>query len=244
MLKWRVAVASILAMFVFPVSAQVGNSPSGVNGRESAQGAELSHQAWRQRRNDFFGAALALQKSQGADQRAATIVSGVVAKFERDPLAFTPLEAMDIIGFVYMPRDSKSDLLRLLAMVAKYATLGWYDALRFGDDSSRSEIGQNEGFFKRAFLVGNTDAAPRLAGLMGSEPAAVAAAVAKGIAEADSSRGKVTYNVRWPTVYGLGPLVCATSDGKDCPAPKEVSKDMWDAAFSMAAERVATYYKK
>jgi hypothetical protein len=33
------------------------------------------------------------------------------------------------------------------------ASLGWYDALRFGSESGRAEIVNNEGFFKRTLIL-------------------------------------------------------------------------------------------
>ncbi|HVI53046.1 MAG TPA: hypothetical protein VM661_17690 [Candidatus Sulfotelmatobacter sp.] len=196
-------------------------------------------QDWQQRRVALF------QALNGKDKTKATAaLDGALTGFEKDPVSLTPMEAMDLYGVFYVPREGAANMQNLLKAVAMQATLGWYDALRFADESGRAEIENNEGFFKRAFLMGGGDGIKQLMDLMENHPADAAKAVADGITLARQFRDHVDYDEHWPTGYGLTAAQCGLNQGKACPPPPALPQAKWGAAFDQAAAFVTQYYRK
>ncbi|MBI3444059.1 MAG: hypothetical protein HY055_01510 [Magnetospirillum sp.] len=54
---------------------------------------------------------------------------------------------------------------------------------------------------------------------------------------------KISYDVHWPTAYGLGRLSCGLEGAKTCPPPPAMPKDKWKDSFAEAAAQVAHYYR-
>ena len=204
---------------------------------------KVAPQAWQVRRAEVAATVKAINDSRGKDQEAVGRLDGVLTAFEGDPLSITPLEAMDLYGVFYVPNEGATNIKGLLKMVASYAALGWYDALRFGDASGREEIRNNEGFFRRAFQVGNDDGTKQLLELMTNHPDDAAEAVQAGIAFARTVRNDVHYDTHWPSAYGLARMRCGMEGAKDCPPPPSLPKEQWDAAFTEAATVVEHYYR-
>lgn len=161
--------------------------------------------------------------------------------FQKDILSVTPLEAMDYAGQFLEPKDP-DDMASYLEMISTIATLAWYDALRFTDESGRVELMHNHALFKRAFLLAGDEMTQRMLTFLQTQPAAAAAAVDAGIGHAAAVRDRVVYDQRWPSAFGLGPLTCTLAPA-DCPPAPELPPEEWEAAFAHAAVTVTYYYR-
>lgn len=204
---------------------------------------KVQPQAWQVRRGDFAKTVNAINASQGKDQAALKRLDMILTDMEKSPMSRTPMEAMDIYGAFYVPREGETNMKSLLSMISAYAILGWYDALRFGDESGRAEIVNNERFFLRAFALSGEDGVKQLTVLIQEHPKEAAEAVQKGALIATTYRDKVQYDESWPSAYGLQRTICGMEGTKDCPKPQALPKDKWNAAFEEAVARVKHYYR-
>jgi hypothetical protein len=161
----------------------------------------------------------------------------VLTQFETQPFARTPMEDMDILGSFYFPKDKVETTLIL---VSTNAALGWYDALRFGSESGRAEIVNNEKFFARAFLIGGATTTTKFKDFLKDHPDMVRDSILQGLVIAERERKNPHHDVRWPTGYGLETVICA--QGGSCDPPKEMAADQWDKAWEDAKKRVTSYY--
>ena len=129
-------------------------------------------QEWQIRRGDFFRALKTANQGQGVEQEQARAkVSTSLETLKADQVSLTPMEGMDIYGAILLSAAGEADMKAMLMGIATIATLGWYDALRFTDESGWAEIYGNERFFTRAlelsggvkriadFLTGHPDEA-------------------------------------------------------------------------------------
>jgi len=199
---------------------------------------DTPQQDWQKRRQALFAVL------GGKDQaKASKALDAALTGLEKNPVSLTPMEAMDLYGIYYVPQEGGSKMSEILTMVAIQATLGWYDSLRFADESGRAEIVNNEGFFKRAFVLNGEQGAKQLTDLMSKHPQDTAKAVADGIAFARKLRGHVDYDEHWPSGYGLSVMQCGLEKAKTCPPPPALPQEKWDAAFDEAAARVTQYYR-
>lgn len=201
----------------------------------------VAPQAWQLRRARVLDVLKAVYRSEGRDKEAMTSLDKVLTDFEHDLVSITPMEAMDLQRYFYVPHDNGKDMKSTLTVVAMYATLGWYDALRFADASGRAELVNNERFFLHAFSEG--DAAERLVAYLGARPEEAAEAVRRGQVAALSFRGRARYDERWPAAYGLQRMQCGLAGVRDCPSPPALPESEWDAAYAEAAARVERYYR-
>jgi len=200
---------------------------------------QTPQQDWQQRRTALFTALNDVNHTVGAAALDAALTG-----FEKDPVSLTPMEAMDLYGVFYVPREGADKMPALLKVISMQAVLGWYDALRFADASGRAEIIDNEGFFKRAFLMGGNDGVQRLVDLLEKHPQEAAQAVSDGVALARQFRDRVNYDQHWPSAYGLTVIQCASQKAKTCPPPPALPPNKWDAAFEDAVTQVTHYYRK
>jgi len=178
---------------------------------------KVQPQAWQVRRSEFAKTVNAINASQGKDQAALKKLDMILTDMEKTPMSRT--------------------------MISAYAILGWYDALRFGDESGRAEIVNNERFFLRAFALSGEDGVKQLTILIQEHPKEAAEAVQKGVLIATTYRGKVQYDESWPSAYGLQRTLCGLEGAKECPKPQALPKDKWNAAFEEAVARVKHYYR-
>lgn len=122
--------------------------------------------------------------------------------------------------------------------------MGWYDALRFADDSGRAEIIDNEFFFNRAYRLGGQQQIQLLSDFLTTQPQQAAQAVQAGIAMARNARARGDkYDEHWPTAYGLQRMMCGLEGKKDCPKPPAMPQAQWDGAFAKAVATVENYYR-
>lgn len=181
------------------------------------------------------------QADKATHQAAFNAFDAILSRFEKAPYRVTPMEAMDLYQLFYLTREADKMASHLL-MISWSATLGWYDALRFADDSGRAEILNVERFFDRALRVRRAEYQEFLK----KEPQKAAAAVAEGIASARKmvAATQGLYDVRWPVAYGLLAAQCASQGGKSCARPPELPPDKWPAAFEDAVARVQQHYSQ
>jgi hypothetical protein len=191
--------------------------------------------AWQIRRAQFVKT---LQQANAGDPNALATLDAILTEFERKPLERTPLENLDIIGAYYLKKDSVDKALPVIVM---NQVLGWYDALRFGTDSGRVEIAQNQIFFKRPFAISGKVSIDQIKSLVHDHPEDVAAKVNEGIAFAMKNKNNPGYDVHWPAAYGLERLIC--KEGGACVAPNSLPEDQWNAAWKAATQRVLVYYR-
>jgi hypothetical protein len=154
------------------------------------------------------------------------------------PLAQTPLENMDLLGLFHAPREGIAKALPLIVM---NATLGWYDALRYGSPSGQAEIVNNEMFFKRVFMLAGKARLDEYLKLADTDPDEIRATVDHGLLLAERFRNSEEYDRKWPTAYGLERIIC--SQGGACSPPVEAPQSQWNALWDQAKLRVRTYYK-
>jgi hypothetical protein len=205
---------------------------------------ETPRDAWQNRRAQTIAVIRTLQ-DENADkaqrEEARKSFDATLTRFEKDSFSVTPMEAMDLFQVFYVPNEP-GKMEGLLRLVAIQATLGWYDALRFADESGRAEIVNNEAFFKRALLARKDE----FIEFLEKEPAKAASSVTQAIQiarRASQSDAVLHYDVRWPASYGLLRMQCGLQASKKCPKPVELSKKDWPAAFEEAAARVTRYYR-
>jgi hypothetical protein len=195
--------------------------------------------SWLERRDQTFKA---IEAANQQDKAGLATLKKRLLEFEKDFTSITPMEAMDLQQVYYLPNTS--NLTETLTQIAAIATLGWYDALRFGSASGRAEIIHNEGFFKKAFLAREGQATKALLALLEHRSTEAGQAVEKGVLLAQSVKDKVRYDTRWPLGYGLEGKQCALqSDNAACTLPTGLSPDLWSGAWDDAVSTVRRYYR-
>ena len=198
--------------------------------------------AWQARRKqtlDFVRTFNNEKLSKPQREAAYKKFDAVLTQFDKNLFSVTPMEAMDLMQIFYVPNEA-GKMEAQLTLVAAIATAGWYDALRFADESGRAEIANNEEFFKRALMTRKDEFIRYLS----DEPQAAAKAVATGINYARMAQdGMLKYDVRWPASYGLLRMQCGLSGAKTCPKPAEMAQKDWPAAFEQSAAKVTHYFR-
>lgn len=196
--------------------------------------------AWQVRRKSTLQLIRALQSKdtpKAEYDKALKAFDDILTAYDKNPAGITPMEGMDLMQVFYIPNEQNFPVQ--LQALAFLATSGWYDALRFADESGRAEIINNEEFFKRALMV-KKDA---FIAFMEKQPQEAAAAVAEGIQFAERLRDATYYDRRWPASYGLMRMRCGMGGKAKCPVPEALPKKEWPQAFKEAADRVTRYYR-
>lgn len=200
--------------------------------------------AWQLRRDETAKTFLILmEKKAGKAEMAAASKKAdqILTEFDSMGLPVTPMEAMDLIAWFYVPQGDEPALG--LIMISMQATLGWYDALRFADSSGLAEILGKERFFNKA-LMAKKD---MFFDFMKQQPKEAAEAVATGIGLArqfkDLPWPKNFYNEQWPASYGLLRMQCGLKKLRKCAVPQALPESEWPAAMEEAVKRVTHYYR-
>lgn len=214
------------------------SSPNGPNASATftqANPVRVDLQPWQQRRIEFIKTIQGVRKG---DPVARKDFDRILTEFETHAFSRTPLENMELLGVFYVPKDG---IEKSLSVVIANAVLGWYDALRYASASGRAEIINNEGFFKKAFVLAGPDTTNEAIQFLKNNPDKVAKSLAQGFLFADKFRETSSYDHHWPSAYGLERVICAT--GGSCKAPSAMPEDQWDKAWEEAKRRVAAYYQ-
>jgi hypothetical protein len=203
-------------------------------GAPTAVQRPIELQAWKIRRLERLKVIKDALAPNAAKSRA---FDQLLTNFERHQVAQTPLENMDLLGLFYARSEG---IAKALPVIVMSATLGWYDALRFGSASGQAEIVNNEMFFKLAFVLAGKTRIDEYLEFAKSHPEEIQAAINQGLGFAETFRNS-EYDRRWPTAYGLERMTCAL--GGACAAPAEAPQSQWNGLWDQAKLRVKTYYK-
>ncbi len=236
-----------LVAFILVLKSAVSNGVRAEDTQSKVYRHDVSPppQEWQIRRGDFFRALKTVNQAQGVElEQARAKVSASVQMLKADQVSLTPMEGMDIYGAILLPAAEEADLKTMLVGIVTFATLGWYDALRFTDESGWAEIYGNERFFTRALEL--SGGVKRMADFLSGHPDEFADAVKSAIERARALRNAVHYDQHWPSAYGMAPMLCGMSvdaKTKDCKLPVSLPPDKWPAAFDEAAKFVTHYYR-
>lgn len=200
-------------------------------------------QPWQVKRAEFLMIVSAVLSSKGKDAQAQAKLNAFLAKLKQNPLSITPMEAMDVYGVHFVPREGATEMKLLLMMISSYATLGWYDTLRYASPSGRAEILGNEKFLSRPFVLSGTKGRTYLKDYLDANPEEAHLAVLDGTRIARRVRNRERRDQDWPTAYGLERMMCAMNGKSDCPKPQALPKEKWDDAFEEAVAKVEKYYR-
>lgn len=214
------------------------SSPNGPNASATftqAKPVRVDLQPWQQRRIEFIKTVQGVRKG---DPVARKDFDRILTEFETHAFSRTPLENMELLGVFYVPKDG---IEKSMPVVIANAVLGWYDALRFASETGRAELINNEGFFKKAFILAGPDTTNKAIQFLKNNPDKVAKSLAQGFLFADKFRETSTYDRHWPSAYGLEQVICAT--GGSCQAPPAMPREQWDKAWEEAKQRVTAYYQ-
>ena len=173
------------------------------------------------------------------DPAAAIALDKILTDYESTAFRYTPLEALEIIGFYYLPREGMD---KAFSVIVSAQVMGWYDVLRYASESGRVEIVNNEGFFKLPVVIGGPRVGALAAKYFEEHPAEARAKLARGFAFADSLRETQNYDRHWPAYYGLERAICL-QDHNSCKPTPALDSSKWDAAWNEAKQRVAAYYQ-
>lgn len=221
----RIAFALVVSLFCFEPAAL-------------AQGGKIITidvplQEWQKRRAER----LQILRPSSFDDAHMKKLDALLTDFEAHPMAQTPLENMDTLGYFYAQRE---ELQKELPLIVVNATLGWYDALRFGSASGQAEISNNEGFFKRVFVMAGQQKIDEYLAFAKEHPDQTRAAIEQGLAFAEKFRDSDVYDRKWPTAYGLERMICA--QGGPCSPPLSKPESEWPALWEQTKQLVAKYY--
>lgn len=233
---WTLIVA-LLAVGAVPSIPAAQNSPG------KTIEVHVEPQPWQVRRAEFFKIVSAIQTSKGADRQAMAKLDAFLTNLEKNPVSITPMEAMDVWGVFYVPREGATQMKMIMTVISTYATLGWYDALRYASASGRAEILHNERFFLRPFVLASPQGIKYLKDFIVHHPKEAEEAVAVGIRNARKARQGIRLDEDWPTAYGLERMQCGLEGKKDCSKPPAMPKEKWDTAFEEAVAGVQRYYR-
>jgi len=202
---------------------------------ESAKPAGPSLQPWQKRRAEF---AETVKRMRADDASGRKDFEAVLTEFEKQPFSRTPMENMEILGVFYVPQEG---IEATLPAVVANAALGWYDALRFTSESGRDEIVNQEGFFRKAYVLAGTEMREHAVKFFGDNPELAAALVAKGIAVADRFKDDPRYDHKRPSAYGDEARECAKDT--QCTGVRSMPDTRWLDAWEDAKQRVTAYYR-
>jgi hypothetical protein len=200
---------------------------------------DLKPQAWQVRRQAFALAANTLRQNPN-DDKARQAVELTVAAYNKNPISYTPMEAMEILGAIHLHKDG---ILKAMPLIVMEAVFGWYDALQWGSETGQKEIERNERLFTRALQIGGGNKAVNdWAELLEKDPQTAIRIVDEGIARATRlhAKDKTAYDHKWPSAYSLERTL-AVMAGK--PEPVVNTPNLPSArAWKEAVEYVRNFY--
>ncbi|WGT64583.1 hypothetical protein [Variovorax paradoxus] len=240
-MKSKLHITSIALGVLFSVFM----TPLATHAQDRIVRVQTLQDAWQVRRAETRAFITAIGDEKATQAQHASARRGFDARLtaaEKGEL--TPMETMELFQVFYIPKALQQKPPRfdtMLRIIAAQATMGWYDALRFADDSGRAEISSNEAFFTLAFDKSTRD----FVRFMKEQPDQAAAAVKAGIQDArDKIAGKhINYDPTWPASYGMLRMQCAMTNATACEGPSPRAAAEWPALLDQAAQRVGTVYR-
>lgn len=189
--------------------------------------APIELQQWEKRRLAFSDLTRRLRQDDGLARKEFEMV---VRRFESTPFDLTPLEAMDLIGSVFVPQVGVE---KMLPLISAQAALGLYDAYRFGSEEAQAQLLRGERFLPRPLTLAGPDQTAKSRKFLQDNPKLAAALVQKGIALADNERQSPAYDARWITAFDRDSKVAVQA------APREE----WPAIWARVIKEVTDYYR-
>lgn len=231
------ALLCLLLAASFPFHSRAGEAaaPAQATPESGTVEVKVQAQAWQTRRSGF---ADIVNNLASKDPKTLEAFKAVLTEFEQQPFTRTPMENMEILGVYYVPVEGIEPTLYLMAA---NAALGWYDALRFGTESGRSEILHNEGFFKLPLVLAGEEHIAATIKFFEEQPEKTAQQVQRGIELAEILKDDPRYDHHWPSAYGLERTLCAM--GQECEQPRAIPRESWNDAWAEAKARVVHYYR-
>lgn len=230
--RLSIAVLSVFLSIVMAPTSRADSAPPAVG---KVVTIPVQPQAWQSRRAEF---ARIINGLGDKDAKTIEAFKAVLTEFEQQPFSRTPMENMEILGVYYLPQEG---IEPILTYIAANAALGWYDALRFGSESGRSEILNNESFFKLSLVLAGEDFTQQAVKFFEEQPEKTAQLVQKGLAIADKFKDDTRYDHQWPSAYGLERMMCAM--GGECSPPSAMPKAQWGDAWEETKAHVTRYYR-
>lgn len=191
-------------------------------------------QAWEERRSAYFKTVESLRQG---DALARKDFERIVRRFESQPFSLTPLEAMDLLGSVFVPQ---AGLEKMLPLVAAQAALGLYDARRFATSVGQAELLLGEFFLKRPLVLAGPEQAASARKFLQEQPQRAAALVRYGLQLAEAERLAPTYDSQWVTALGRISEPCPAD--AQCPKHEPPKLQEWSRIWEEVREQVTTYY--
>lgn len=238
-MKTLIAPFALLLILMAPATAM------STQARNNVVEVQAPHDAWQVRSLETQKIIEVIRDPKATEAQHTKARDGFDARLtaaEKGEL--TPIETMELLGLFYVPKELQNkppNIAPLLRIIATQATLGWYDALRFADDSGRAEIANNEAFFTLPLQ----DNAAVVIEFMQNHTEQAAAAVKNGIQDARDKIGsnKIGYDQHWPASYGLLRMQCGMNHAKICEKPKPREASQWPELLDEAAEKVGSFYR-
>lgn len=233
----RIAALTTSAVFLtLPLAPAHAQSPAG-NAQAPRPAAELPNdlpkfqpvelQQWEKRRLAFSDLTRRLRQEDGLARKEFEMV---VRRFETSPFDLTPLEAMDVIGSVFVPQVGVE---KMLPLISAQAALGLYDAYRFGSEEAQAQLLRGERFLPRPLSIAGAAQTAKARKFLQDNPKLAASLVQSGIALADNERQSPAYDARWITAFDRDSKVPAQA------APRE----QWPAIWARVVQEVTDYYR-
>lgn len=202
-----------------PASAPTANAP-----------VEL--QSWEKRRLAFMETVKAVRSG---DAFARKTLEFKVREFESNPFGLTPLEAMDLIGSIFVPQ---AGVEKLLPLIAAQAALGLYDMYRFGSSLAMTELMEGERFLPRPLTLAGPEQNANSRAYFVNNPEKAAVLVREGLRLAAIERQSPIYDNKWVTALGR-----CEPEAVNCPQHQTAPREDWDKLWLQASSRVIEYYR-
>lgn len=199
-----------------------------------AASAPIQLQEWEKRRAAFAETVAAVRKG---DAIARKDFERTVRAFENQPFARTPLESMDILGSVFVP---KVGLERILPVVVAHAALGLYDAKRFATRVGQAELLMSESFLRKPLTLAGPEQAAVSRKFFLDQPELAAALVQQGLRLAEAERLSPSYDTQWVTALGREGEFCPP--GAQCPKYELPKREQWPQIWQEVRDQVTAFY--
>ena len=189
-------------------------------------------QTWEKRRIAFMDM---VKGVRSGDAIARKDLERTVRSFEQSPFALTPLEAMDLIGSIFVPQ---AGVEKLLPLIAAQAALGLYDMHRFGSSLAMAELLEGERFLSKPLTLAGAEQAAKSRAYFADNPEKAAVLVREGLRLADMERASPMYDNKWVTSLGR-----CEPEAVNCPKHQIAPREEWDQLWLRATTRVIEYYR-